>query len=154
MLRNGPYGEFVSCSGYPKCKYIKQNIIEGMKCPICGDGDIAERKARRGNIFYGCTNYPKCDFTSNWKPVPEKCPECGSPYLIEKTLKSGVYLVCPNNRKTSAEEEPVKKKRRGKGEAEPEAAVACTFIKKIADPQPESIEAMRYQTKAEALPVG
>jgi len=48
VLRNGQYGEFVSCSGYPKCKYIKQNIIEGMKCPKCGDGDIAERKARRG----------------------------------------------------------------------------------------------------------
>ena len=70
VLRNGQYGEFVSCSGYPKCKYIKQNIIEGMKCPKCGDGDIAERKARRGNLFYGCTNYPKCDFTSNAKPVP------------------------------------------------------------------------------------
>jgi hypothetical protein len=85
VLRNGQYGEFVSCSGYPKCKYIKQNLIEGMKCPKCGDGDIAERKARRGNLFYGCTNYPKCDFTSNNKPVPEKCPECGSPYLLEKT---------------------------------------------------------------------
>ena len=154
VLRNGPYGEFVSCSGYPKCKYIKQNLIEGMKCPVCGTGDIAERKARRGNIFYGCTNYPKCDFTSNWKPVPQKCAECGSPYLVEKILKSGVYLACPNNRKPSAEEEPVKKKRKTKGDAEPEAAVSCTFIKKIADPQPESVEAMRYQTKPEALPVG
>ncbi len=155
VLRNGPYGEFVSCSGYPKCKYIKQNLIEGMKCPVCGTGDIAERKARRGNIFYGCTNYPKCSFTSNWKPVAQKCAECGSPYLVEKTLKSGVYLVCPNNRKTSAEEEPVKRKRKAKGEAEPEAAVSCSFIKKIAEPAaPEPIEAMRYQTKAEALPVG
>jgi len=75
VLRNGQYGEFVSCSGYPKCKYIKQNLVEGIKCPKCGDGDIAERKARRGNLFYGCTNYPKCDFTSNARPVPEKCPE-------------------------------------------------------------------------------
>ncbi len=84
VLRNGQYGEFVSCSAYPKCKYIKQNIIAGMKCPTCGDGDIAERKARRGNLFYGCTNYPKCDFTSNAKPVPEKCPECVSTYLLEE----------------------------------------------------------------------
>src|SRR6185437_14345222 len=101
VLRNGQYGEFVSCSGYPKCKYIKQNLVEGMKCPKCGDGDIAERKARRGNLFYGCTNYPKCDFTSNAKPVPEKCPECGSPYLLEKTRTTGTYLVCPNNRKSA-----------------------------------------------------
>lgn len=53
VLRQGSYGEFVSCSGYPKCKYVKQNLIEGLKCPKCGTGDLAERKARRGNIFWG-----------------------------------------------------------------------------------------------------
>jgi DNA topoisomerase I len=153
LLRNGQYGEFVSCSGYPKCKYIKQNIIEGMKCPKCGDGEIAERKARRGNIFYGCTNYPKCDFTSNWKPVNQKCPECSSPYLVEKTLKSGVFLVCPNNRKNAAEEEPVKK-RKGKAAADAGESLTCNFSKKIADPPPDPVEAARYQTKAEPLPVG
>ena len=110
VLRNGQYGEFVSCSGYPKCKYIKQNFI-GVKCPQCGDGELIEKKARRGNLFYGCSNYPKCDFTSNYKPVDQKCPECGSAYLLEKTLKSGVYLVCPNNKKTTAEEEAPKKAR-------------------------------------------
>ncbi len=155
VLRNGQYGEFVSCSGYPKCKYIKQNIIEGMKCPKCGDGDIAERKARRGNLFYGCTNYPKCDFTSNAKPVAEPCPECGSPYLLEKTRVSGVYLVCPNNRKSAAEDEAPKKKAKKGAEAEPEEQVVCSYQKKIAEPQidPAAVEAMRYQTKAEELPV-
>jgi DNA topoisomerase-1 len=153
VLRNGQYGEFVSCSAYPKCKYIKQNIIEGMKCPKCGDGDIAERKARRGNLFYGCTNYPKCDFTSNNKPVPEKCPECGSPYLLEKTRVAGVYLVCPNNRKSAAEDEAPKKRAKKGAAAESEGQVVCTYARKIAEPQMESVEAMRYQTKAEALPV-
>jgi DNA topoisomerase I len=153
VLRNGQYGEFVSCSGYPKCKYIKQNIIEGMKCPTCGDGDIAERKARRGNMFYGCTNYPKCDFTSNSKPVPEKCPECGSPYLVEKVRVGGTYLVCPNNRKSSAEDEAPKKKAKKGAAAEPADQVVCGYSKKIAEPQIESVETMRYQTKAEALPV-
>jgi DNA topoisomerase-1 len=154
VLRNGQYGEFVSCSGYPKCKYIKQNIIEGMKCPKCGDGDIAERKARRGNLFYGCTNYPKCDFTSNAKPVAEKCPECGSPYLLEKTRTTGTYLVCPNNRKSAAEDEaPKKRAKKGAAAAEPAEQVVCSYSKKIAEPQMESVEAMRYQTKAEALPV-
>jgi DNA topoisomerase-1 len=153
VLRNGPYGEFVSCSGYPKCKYIKQNIVEGMKCPTCGEGDIAERKARRGNIFYGCTNYPKCKFTSNWKPVPEKCPDCGSPYLLEKTLKSGVYLACPNNRKPSADEEPVKK-RKTKADPEADSGVVCSYSKKIAEAPAVSVEAMRYQVKSEPIPVG
>jgi DNA topoisomerase-1 len=130
VLRQGSYGEFVSCSGYPKCKYVKQNLIEGMKCPKCGVGDLAERKARRGNIFWGCTNYPKCDFTSNNKPVATKCPECGSPYLVEKTLRSGVYLECPNKKK-AAEEEVASKKRAKKGAAPVESAVVCSYSKRI-----------------------
>ena len=136
VLRQGAYGEFVSCSGYPKCKYVKQNLIEGMKCPKCGEGDIAERKARRGNIFWGCTNYPKCDFTSNYKPVPKKCPECGSPYLVEKTLRSGIYLECPNKKKGAEEE--AKPKKRGKKAAEPEpgATVVCHYSKRIGDAPP------------------
>lgn len=135
VLRQGAYGEFVSCSGYPKCKYVKQNLIEGMKCPKCGEGDIAERKARRGNVFWGCTNYPKCDFTSNYKPVAQKCPECGSPYLVEKTLKSGIYLECPNKKK--AAEDEAAPKRRGKKTAEPEGgAVVCSYSKRIGDAPP------------------
>jgi DNA topoisomerase-1 len=137
VLRQGAYGEFVSCSGYPKCKYVKQNLIEGMKCPKCGEGDIAERRARRGNVFWGCTNYPKCDFTSNLKPVARKCPQCGSPYLVEKTLRSGVYLECPN-KKRPAEEEAAAPKKRGK-KAAPAAegkAVACTYSKRIGDAPP------------------
>ncbi|MGA2206051.1 MAG: type I DNA topoisomerase [Terracidiphilus sp.] len=136
VLRQGAYGEFVSCSGYPKCKYVKQNLIEGMKCPKCGEGDLAERRARRGNIFWGCTNYPKCGFTSNLKPVAKKCPNCGSPYLLEKTLRSGVYLVCPNVKK-SAEEESAKKKRGKKAAAaEGVAKVTCTYSKRIGDAPP------------------
>ncbi len=140
VLRQGAYGEFVSCSGYPKCKYIKQNLIEGLKCPKCGTGDVAERKARRGNVFWGCTNYPKCDFTSNLKPVAKECPECKSPYLVEKVLKSGVFLECPNKKK-SAEEEAAPKKRAKKGAAkaaEPEegAKVVCSYSKRIGDAPP------------------
>ena len=136
VLRQGAYGEFVSCSGYPKCKYIKQNLIEGMKCPKCGTGDIAERKARRGNIFWGCTNYPKCDFTSNLKPVPKKCPECGSPYLVEKTLKSGVYLECPNKKKSAEEEAAPKKRGKKTAPAAEENAVVCSYSKRIGDAPP------------------
>jgi DNA topoisomerase I len=147
VLRQGSYGEFVSCSGYPKCKYVKQNLIEGMKCPKCGVGDLAERKARRGNIFWGCTNYPKCDFTSNLKPVATKCPECGSPYLVEKTLRSGIFLECPNKKK-AVEEETAPKKRAAKkavgskseksegAVAVLDAPVACSYSKRIGDAPP------------------
>jgi DNA topoisomerase I len=139
VLRQGAYGEFVSCSGYPKCKYVKQNLIEGMKCPKCGEGNVAERRARRGNVFWGCTNYPKCDFTSNLKPVAKKCPQCDSPYLVEKTLRSGVYLECPNKKK-SAEEEVATPKKRGKkvAAAVPAEAgrVVCSYSKRIGDAPP------------------
>ncbi len=134
VLRQGAYGEFVSCSGYPKCKYVKQNLVEGMKCPKCGEGDIAERKARRGNVFWGCTNYPKCDFTSNYKPVPEPCPLCKSPYLVEKTLKSGIFRECPNKKKGAEEETP---KKRGKKAAAAEGeAIVCTYSKRVGDAPP------------------
>ena len=108
VLRSGSYGEFVSCSGYPKCKYVKQNLIEGLKCPKCGEGDIAERKARTGNIFWGCTRYPKCNFTSNLKPVAQSCPQCGSPYVVERVIDGGLYLVCPNNKEMMPRRRPRK----------------------------------------------
>ena len=116
-----------------------------MKCPQCKDGELVEKKARRrGNIFYGCSNYPNCDFTSAYKPVAEACPKCGSPYLLEKNLKSGSVLVCPNNKgKAADEEEQPKPKRRGK-KAEADAAdqaaaptVKCDYSKPI--PTPEAV---------------
>jgi DNA topoisomerase I len=136
VLRQGAYGEFVSCSGYPKCKYVKQNLIEGMKCPKCGEGDLAERRARRGNVFWGCTNYPKCDFTSNLKPVAKKCPKCGSPYLLEKTLKSGVFLVCPNLKKSTEEEAATKRRGKKAPVADEGAKVVCEYSKRIGDAPP------------------
>jgi DNA topoisomerase-1 len=95
IIRHGRYGEFTSCSGYPECKYVKQNFI-GVKCPLCEDGELVEKRARKGNTFYGCGNYPKCKFTSANKPIPEKCPDCGNAFLVEKNLKSGPCIACPN----------------------------------------------------------
>jgi DNA topoisomerase-1 len=95
MIRHGRYGEFTTCSGYPECKYVKQNFI-GVKCPDCKEGELVEKRARKGNTFYGCGNYPNCKFTSAHKPLPEKCPSCGSEYLVEKNLKAGPVIACPN----------------------------------------------------------
>jgi len=145
VLRHGRYGEFISCSGYPDCKYIKQNYI-GVKCPQCKDGELVEKKARRrGNTFYGCSNYPNCEFTSAYKPVAETCPSCGSPYLLEKHLKSGSMLICPNNNKKAADEEEPKPKRGKKGKAgtkeEVPAApvVKCDYMKAIPTPEPQEV---------------
>ncbi len=106
MIRHGRFGEFTACSGYPECKYVKQNYI-GVKCPLCKDGDLVEKKARKGNTFYGCGNYPKCKFTSAGKPLAEKCPSCGSEYLVEKMLKAGPVIACPNKECDFERELPV-----------------------------------------------
>jgi len=95
MIRHGRFGEFTACSGYPECKYVKQNFI-GVNCPLCKDGELVEKRARKGNTFYGCSNYPKCKFTSANKPIAEKCPSCGHEFLVEKTLKAGPVIACPN----------------------------------------------------------
>jgi DNA topoisomerase-1 len=95
VLKTGRFGEFTACSNYPACKYVKQKTI-GVKCPECNEGEIAERRSKRGKTFYGCVRWPKCNFVAWGKPVAEKCPECGSPYMIEKWLKAGTFWQCPN----------------------------------------------------------
>ena len=88
VVRNGKYGEFVACSNYPDCKYIKKEepeVVEICDCPNCS-GKIIEKKSRKGKVFYGCNNYPKCK-TAYWdKPISKKCPECGE-MLVEKNGK-------------------------------------------------------------------
>lgn len=91
----GRFGEFISCSGYPKCKYIKQNIAN-FPCPQCG-GKIAERKWK-GGTFWGCENYPKCKFSIFSDIEQSPCPKCNvHPYMSKKIDKAGkITLLCPN----------------------------------------------------------
>ncbi|MBI3305625.1 type I DNA topoisomerase [Candidatus Nomurabacteria bacterium] len=76
-------GTFISCSRYPKCKFIKSDEADeakkrtGVSCPLCKTGDISERRGRFG-IFYSCSNYPKCKFAIKAKPTGNICKECGS----------------------------------------------------------------------------
>jgi DNA topoisomerase-1 len=95
VLKNGRFGEFTACSTYPKCKYVKQKTI-GVPCPNCSEGEVVERRSKKGKTFFGCNRYPDCDFVAWGKPIPEKCPDCGSSYLIEKWLKAGPVAQCPN----------------------------------------------------------
>ncbi len=82
VIRKGKYGEFVACSNYPTCKYIKKdekktttNVVA--ECPKC-HGNIIERKTKKGKIFYGCSNYPKCDYATWYKPTGDICKNCGN----------------------------------------------------------------------------
>jgi DNA topoisomerase-1 len=90
IRRHGRYGEFIGCSAYPKCRYIRAKTL-GIGCPKCGAGELVERMARKGRArrFYGCNKYPECDFTSPHKPIAEKCPKCGAAFVVEKRSKKG-----------------------------------------------------------------
>ncbi len=97
VIKTGPFGKFLACSDYPTCKNTKP-LGTGVHCPKEGcDGEIIQRKSRRGKIFYGCSRYPKCDFVSWDKPVNITCPACDNKYMVEKQTKSkGKFLRCPN----------------------------------------------------------
>ena len=86
VVRKGRYGEFIACSNYPECKYIKKEEkkqVEVSKCPNC-DGMLIERKTKKGKVFYGCNNFPNCK-TAFWdKPLEERCPNCNSILLQGK----------------------------------------------------------------------
>ncbi|MEZ5358716.1 MAG: type I DNA topoisomerase [Candidatus Zixiibacteriota bacterium] len=96
VIKTGRFGKFLGCSNYPKCTHT-QAITTGVKCPKddC-EGEIVERKSRRGRVFFGCTNYPKCDFASWNKPVNQPCKACGHAFLVEKNTKAkGFHFQCP-----------------------------------------------------------
>ena len=147
LRRDGSYGEFIACSGYPKCKYVKQELLD-VKCPKDG-GDIAVRKTKRGDTFYGCVNYPKCDFSSNLKLVNETCPKDEAAYLVEYSNKEGTYLVCPNNR------EFLPKRRPKKGApAEEPTTPECSYKRKIGPPKPvEAIPELKVPDREKTRPL-
>jgi len=104
VLKQGRYGEFLACSGYPDCKNTQSvnggtsGKSTGVKCPEpdC-NGELTERKSKRGKVFYGCSRYPDCSFATWDRPIDQECPQCGTKYLVEKiTKKQGTFLKCPN----------------------------------------------------------
>ena len=79
QIKHGRFGKFLGCSRYPECKGIKRiEVKSGVKCPVCKEGDIIEKKSRGGRTFYACNKYPACKTSFFAKPVNEKCPDCGS----------------------------------------------------------------------------
>ncbi len=104
VVREGKFGAFVSCSRYPKCKFIKEDEEEkkkkmtGVQCPTCKKGEMMERRGRFG-IFYSCSNYPDCKNAIKAKPTGRTCDLCGS-LMMEgtKTIPERCSSKsCPNH---------------------------------------------------------
>lgn len=115
VIRWGKAGEFLACSAFPVCNNTESFIRDekgtikiidakpisiGMKCPQPGcEGDVVERRSRKGKVFFGCSKYPVCKFVSWNRPVPEICPRCEAPFLVAKySQKRGDFLACPDKK--------------------------------------------------------
>lgn len=82
VIRYGRFGKFISCSGFPECRYTEPWLEKiGVTCPK-DSGDLVERKTRKGRTFFGCMNYPNCDFTSWKRPIAKPCPKCNGLLVI------------------------------------------------------------------------
>ncbi|MGD1045780.1 MAG: type I DNA topoisomerase [Bacteroidota bacterium] len=97
LVKGGRFGTFLGCSNYPTCKNTKP-ISMGIKCPKCKEGELIERKTKKGKrTFYGCSKYPNCDFASWDKPVAQACTYCGNEYVVTKYSQAkGEYIICPS----------------------------------------------------------
>ena len=94
LIKHGRYGKFLACSNYPDCDETKPFLHKiGVKCPQCEDGDIIERRSKRGRLFYGCSNFPQCRFISWNRPVDKRCPQCES-ILVYRRSKKGDKIIC------------------------------------------------------------
>lgn len=96
VIKMGRYGKFYACSRFPKCRNTKAIVKDtGITCPKCKLGTVVERKSKKNRVFYGCSRYPECDFVSWDKPIGRNCPKDGH-FLVEKKVKGGKQVVCPN----------------------------------------------------------
>ncbi len=78
VLRNGRFGKFIACSNYPECRYTRPLVNKtGVACPKCKQGELVERRSKKGRTFYGCNRYPECDFVVWQRPIATPCPDCG-----------------------------------------------------------------------------
>ncbi|HEU5170184.1 MAG TPA: type I DNA topoisomerase [Gemmatimonadales bacterium] len=94
VIKTGRFGEFLACTRYPECRGTRA-IPLGIKCPKCVEGDLAERRTKRGKSFWGCVRYPACDFSTWNRPVAEECPACGWVGLEKKVSKAaGETFTC------------------------------------------------------------
>ena len=96
VVKRGRFGKFIACSKFPECKNTRNlsasggSAATGVQCPECKQGEITEKKSKKGRVFYSCNRYPNCKFAIWDKPVKTPCPQCSS--LM--TLKGKSTVKC------------------------------------------------------------
>ena len=103
VYKSGKHGEFIGCSNYPTCHYVKKEEKEqpketGRVCPNCGS-PLVIRKNKRGQEFIGCSNYPSCRYVESLNQEVEEeekyCPDCGAKMVVKYSRK-GKFWGCSN----------------------------------------------------------
>ncbi len=116
VIRDGRYGKFLACPGFPECRNARPLQIEiGVDCPKCG-AKLLEKKSRKGVKYYGCEKHPECDFMSWNLPTNDKCPVCGK-MLLQRTMRGRVIkdsFVCIDEECSYNQKKEKKKPAEGK----------------------------------------
>lgn len=93
VIKLGKFGKFLACTGFPECRNAKPLLQRiGVTCPTCKEGEVVQRRSKKGRAFFGCERYPECDFVSWNKPVAQPCPRCGS-FMVEANRRG--QIRCP-----------------------------------------------------------
>jgi DNA topoisomerase-1 len=105
VFKLGKFGKFIGCSGFPECRYTRPFLEKiGIECPQCKQGELVERRTKRGRVFYGCERYPECDFAAWAKPTGETCSECGGVMVVAN--RTGTLQKCQTCNHREALEQP------------------------------------------------
>lgn len=106
LIRFGKAGEFIGCSGFPKCTYTsnftrsedgtlqlveaKPAEVSDIKCPHCSS-NLIQRIGKFGP-FLACPGYPKCSYIHQEK-MKMKCPQCHKD-VLKRRWKKGTFYGC------------------------------------------------------------
>ena len=97
VIKNGRFGKFLACPGYPECRNTRAITVEtDGECPLCG-GKILEKKSKNGNKYYGCEHNPTCNFMTWDVPTKTRCPNCGKT-LFRRFAKGDRKTYCADEK--------------------------------------------------------
>jgi DNA topoisomerase-1 len=99
VIKEGKFGRFKACSGFPECTFreslIKKEVKQlEEKCPECG-ALLVVRRGRYGQ-FIACSNYPRCHFIKkDAQDTGLPCPRgCGGTLIKRKSRRGKIFYGC------------------------------------------------------------
>ena len=125
VVKQGRFGYFLACPGFPDCTFTKPIVVEMPgKCPKCG-GRILKRTSKKGYVFYACERGTDCGFITWDVPTKDFCPACGKTMFKHSgrgPLKSFcINEQCPNfvpeDKRTFKKKTPEEKAQAAAGKA-------------------------------------